>query len=115
MSERLNEIGGLPMFDAQPYGGLPGHVADSDTSRDAAVSMLPNVGTKRRVIYDWLVDFPSTDDELEAATGWRHQTVSARRRELVMLGLVVDSGKRRETSSGRAATVWEVVEVEVVR
>jgi hypothetical protein len=109
MSERLNEIGGLPMFDVQPYGGIPGHVTSSKTSREAAISMLPNVGTKRRVIYDLLASAPSTDDELEAATGWRHQTVSARRRELVMLGLVVDSGKRRETSSGRAATVWEVL------
>jgi hypothetical protein len=50
-----------------------------------------------------------TDDELEQATGWRHQTVSARRRELVLLGKVKDSGKRRPTRSGRSATVWEAV------
>lgn len=48
----------------------------------------------------------STDDEIEIALGLRHQTASARRRELVLLGQIYDSGQRRRTSSGRAAVVW---------
>jgi len=47
-----------------------------------------------------------TDDELEQELGWLHQTLSARRRELVQKGFVKDSGKKRPTRSGRGATVW---------
>jgi hypothetical protein len=48
----------------------------------------------------------STDEEGEAVLAMRHQTYSARRRELVMLGMVQDSGQRRPTTSGRPAAVW---------
>jgi len=48
----------------------------------------------------------ATDEEVELAFGLAHQTVSPRRRELVLAGLVKDSGERRKTSSGRQATVW---------
>lgn len=51
----------------------------------------------------------ATDDEMEAELGMRHQTVSARRRELVLKGLVRDSGSKRDTRSGRSATVWEII------
>jgi hypothetical protein len=50
----------------------------------------------------------ATDDEIEYNTGLRHQTASARRRELVILGKIKDSGRRRLTRSGRRATVWIV-------
>ena len=97
----------LPLFGQQPYGGVPPHVKDSDTSREAAMSVLPKAGSKRRRIFDLIAGSKGvTDDELEGLTGWRHQTVSARRRELVLLELVKDSGERRKTSSGRSATVW---------
>jgi hypothetical protein len=48
----------------------------------------------------------STDDEGEAALSIKPQTYTPRRRELVILGIVVDSGSRRATSSGRSAAVW---------
>lgn len=48
----------------------------------------------------------ATDAEVEAALGMRHQTASARRRDLVKADLVTDSGQRRATDSGRQATVW---------
>lgn len=38
-----------------------------------------------------------------------HQTASARVRGLVLRGRVKDSGKRRDTRSGRKATVWITV------
>lgn len=48
----------------------------------------------------------ATDDEGEAALGIKCQTYTPRRGELVALGLVVDSGRRRNTASGRPAAVW---------
>ncbi len=49
-----------------------------------------------------------TDDELEEVMNLRHQTLSARRRELVLQCRIKDSGLRRKTRSGRTATVWVV-------
>lgn len=48
----------------------------------------------------------TTDDEIEVALGLPHQTASARRRGLVLRGLVGASGKRRRTRRDRTATVW---------
>jgi hypothetical protein len=47
-----------------------------------------------------------TCDDVESATGLRHQTASARVNELGRLGAIVDSGERRATASGRKAIVW---------
>jgi hypothetical protein len=48
----------------------------------------------------------ATDDEAESALGIKPQTYTPRRGELVALGLVVDSRRRRNTASGRPAAVW---------
>lgn len=48
----------------------------------------------------------ATCDEIEVALGLRHQTASARIRELVEAGKLVDSDERRPTRSGRDAVVW---------
>ncbi len=48
----------------------------------------------------------ATDDEGEAVLGIKPQTYTPRRGELVKLGAVVDSGRRRKTGSGRPAAVW---------
>lgn len=51
----------------------------------------------------------ATDDEIEVSLTMRHQTASARRRELVKAGKVVADTYgmgRRETRSGATATVW---------
>lgn len=48
-----------------------------------------------------------TCDEVEIVTGLKHQTASARIRELALKGLIKDSGKRRLTRSGRKAVVYE--------
>ena len=47
-----------------------------------------------------------TDDELERHFNERHQTISARRREMVQWGILRDTGRKRATRSGRPATVW---------
>lgn len=90
------------------YGGTPPH-ENTPTSREAAVLIKPASKTLRLKILDILVSAGTrgnTDDEIELITRLRHQTVSARRRELVLLSVVCDSGRTRMTRSGRRATVW---------
>lgn len=103
---RLFELPVHPYHD----GRVP-RVAGSDTSAAAAASIEPNLATKQGRVLELLraTDHGLTDDQLEQITGWRHQSVSARRRELVLAGLVVDSGQRRRTSSNRYGAVWVAV------
>ncbi len=101
----------LTLAEAYPAG--PPAVKDSDTSEAAARSVAGVTGRLRSQILDFIRcrgAEGATDDEIEAALGLRHQTASARRRELVLLGWVTDSGTRRRTRSGRTATVWILAE-----
>jgi len=50
--------------------------------------------------------YGATDEEIEKALSLRHQSASARRRELVLKNLVVDSGGTRIGGGGRRVTVW---------
>ena len=49
-----------------------------------------------------------TTQEAEGVTRLEHSTCSARVNELVAAGLLVDSGARRKTRSGRSAAVYRV-------
>jgi len=92
------------MSDTAPY------VVGSDTSEEAAESLSPQLLNRLESIVLRCIRMAglrgATDDEIEVACGLRHQTASARRRELVKRGLVGDSTSRRFTRSGRRATVW---------
>ena len=83
-------------------------VRGSDTSEAAAESIEPSVPTLQACVFACFVAASSglTCDEAEQETGLRHQTASARIRELVLLGAIHDSGRRRKTSSGRSARVY---------
>jgi hypothetical protein len=77
----------------------------------AAEDARPTAGTQRRRLYDVIKrrgSHGATDDELEVLTGLSHHTVSPRRRELVLAGMVRDSGSMRATRKGRMAKVWEL-------
>lgn len=81
----------------------------SDTSQDAAESLVLRAPTLRDRVHRVIKsrgDFGATDYEIEQHLGMRHQTASARRRELVLRGKAKDSGLRRKTGSGRNAVVW---------
>lgn len=82
----------------------------STEERSAEAKRSINPGTLRAVVYDSIWDSKAgrTDDEIEELTGLRHQTASARRRELVQHGAITASGAVRPTRSGRNATVWIV-------
>lgn len=83
--------------------------SDQGTSLAAAQRIAPYIPALEARVLEALRaagEHGATDKELEAATGLAHETCSARRRWCVLRGLVVDSGLRRPTPSGRAAVVW---------
>jgi hypothetical protein len=87
---------------------------DPETSRDAAASVSSEkIRGGRLLIYRTLVDFgPMIDDEIYGFSAVRAELspsgARTRRSELVSRGLVVDSGARKTTRSGRQAIVWAV-------
>jgi len=96
-----------------PYGGKAPHVATSETSEAAASSISSARPTLQDAVRTYIKScgtFGATDQQIENALELRHQTASPRRRELVLLGEVVDSGQTRKTDSGRNAVVWVWVE-----
>lgn len=84
----------------------------SQTSAAAARKVLPKTGTQRRQILDAIVDayvrgfHGATDVELQRHLRLGANSVRPRRRELVQLGLVRESGRERK-HEGNAHTVWE--------
>ena len=87
---------------------LPAYVRGSETSKEAAESIREKAPSMKQRVSAVLESRANglTDEELEQILEWRHQTVSARRRELVLEGAVKDSGRKRPTTSGRNATIW---------
>ncbi len=79
------------------------------TSAAAAAAALPHTATQRRRVLDAIRDAGRdglTDEEVEDALHLGGNSARPRRKELEEGGLIVDSGERRETSTGRAAIVW---------
>jgi len=94
-------------FDA--YRGDAPFVRGSDTSESAAEQAAPfrmSLSNQVLAVIKRAGSHGVTDDEVEVRLDLRHQTASARRRELVLAGVIKDSGNRRPTRSGRQATVW---------
>jgi hypothetical protein len=88
------------------YNGVLPH-SDDDTSLQAALSMRAISNNMREDVFDFIEEQGDViDEDIEKCLGMRHQTASARRRELVLLGRVKHSGTYRPTTSGRAAKVW---------
>ena len=92
------------MTESAPHNHTP-------TSKAAAESIVPVLGRLQAMIlahYQREKYRGATCDEVEAALGLKHQTCSARIRELRDKGLLVDSGYQRKTRSGRKAAVMVV-------
>ena len=85
----------------------------TDTSAAAYESLTePTLANLKKRVYDYIASRPqgeATCDEVEIGTGLSHQTASARVRDLVKAGLIVDTGARRPTRSGRGARVYRKV------
>ncbi len=86
----------------------PPFVKGSDTSEAAAKSMLLPAGSQRRRVYLWSLTQQQgfTDEEGCAALKMNPSSFRPRRGELVEAGMLEDTGRRRETQSGRQAVVW---------
>ena len=98
------------MFEDSAYNGRPPCVSGSKTSREAADSMTNAAPTLRKKVFEAILALGShgaTDDELEVSLKMTHQSLSPRRRELVIGGLLAEKGTRK-TRSGRKAVVWVV-------
>lgn len=86
-----------------PESGAP------ETEREAAIMAYPSSGTKRKAVLDFLVergDQGATDEEVSIALDMRLYTAAPRRNELLRDGWIVDSGRRRRTTTGSPAAVW---------
>ena len=85
-------------------------VQGSFTSELAAEQIEPHMAQQETTVFD-VIRRPAgaTDDEIKVETGLPHQSVSVRRRGLVLRGLVLAAAGLRKTRSGRWAQVWERV------
>jgi hypothetical protein len=92
------------MIDADTIGAF--YANPHDTTLAAALKIKS--GTGRRKVYDVLWQNPKglTDEQIMERTGLRHNTEHPRRWDLVNMGLVVDSGRRRKTETDNLAIVW---------
>lgn len=82
-----------------------------ETSRQAWWAVLPYLPEVDRALVTHLGQTGgATCEELEAATGYRHQTVSAQVTHLVRAGFLTETSERRRTQSGRRAIVWALAE-----
>ena len=76
--------------------------------REIIVRGKQDKGTVRARILDRIRNSPrgATCDDLELRLGVSHQTVSAAIRAMTKAGMIVDSGEKRPTRTGRPARVY---------
>ena len=89
---------------------MPPFVRDSETSKRAAQFVRSEAPTMRVAVLAFIQtmgEVGATDEEVEDALDYKHQTASARRNELMNMGLIKRAGKR-PTNSGCLADVWVV-------
>ena len=97
----------LPLFDRLDAP----RAARSPTSAAAADTIGPHLQQLQARVMDFIQncgDQGATDEEIQQGLAMRPDTARARRCELRDARLVFDSGKTRETTAGRSATVWIV-------
>jgi transcription initiation factor IIE alpha subunit len=83
----------------------------SETSRLASAKIAPTAHTLRQAVLRCLVSAGLdglTDEEMQDRIPMQPSTQRPRRVELVRSGHVIDSGRKRETRSGRSAVVWVI-------
>jgi hypothetical protein len=87
----------------------PPHQHNSDTSRESAKAVAPNFSARMMRILEKISSVGGMTDE-EGQYGLEIDGNSYRpaRVTLAKHGLILDSGERRKTNSGRNAVVWEI-------
>lgn len=92
------------------YPDTPGHKG-RDTGRGAAAGMEPKAGTIRARVLAAIRERPGTPEEIAERIGEPVMNTRPRTSELSVLGLIEDSGERRQAMGGRMAIVWQAKEV----
>lgn len=84
---------------------------DPTTSHQAALFATDKAETNRVIALRVLKAHPEglTDFELADLTGIAQTSIGVRRGQLVKMGLVVQTDKRRPTPSGATAIVWRAL------
>lgn len=91
------------------FNRVPPHVRKSDTSTEAAESLIPCIKGLTKEVFNFIKDKGgATCDEVEVGLGLRHQTASSRIWDLSRKDFIIDSEVRRKTRSNRNAAVWVV-------
>lgn len=85
----------------------PPHIHHSQTSQDAAISVLPRHRTLQEKVLDAITAAPNglNDEEIVEVTGLAPNTARPRRIELHNAGKIESAGTRA-TKSGRQAQIW---------
>ena len=78
----------------------------TDTSKSAFNNKKDKL-TKREQVYEYIKTESSTNYQIADELEMPLSSVCARCRELQLLGLIEDSGIRRETPYGKTAIVWQ--------
>jgi hypothetical protein len=92
---------------ARTSSGVP--YSNPTTSKNAAQSVAPKTPNMRARVLRYIhrmTPHGVTDEQLETVLGMLHQTLSARRNELLHVGLIVDSGQRATNRTGSEAILW---------
>ena len=78
----------------------------TETSKSAWANKKDKL-TKREQVYEFIKLQSSTNYQIADELDMPLSSVTARCRELQILNLVEDSGKKRETPYGKTAIVWQ--------
>lgn len=100
----------LPLPGLTPYGELPGHFPFSETSREAAVAIAPQLNDLQAEVLELIRkagDRGRTVHELVDITGRMKDSIAPRVTELKLLAQIVPCGKRAAPGH-RAATAWRI-------
>jgi hypothetical protein len=92
---------------------VPPHQRHSDTSRAAALNMMPKFkGLMLNLMRFFKArhELGMTDEEGQYMSGVNGNSYRPCRVKLAELGVIRDSGARRRTKSGNQAVVWVVTE-----
>lgn len=92
------------------YPNKPGHVKGSETSKAAADKMDESAPSMRARIYRYIkANGPVTCGEVELALNMRHQSCSARIRELVLGKWIKPNGNQRKNPGSNAMAMLYVI------
>lgn len=105
-------VGDLQKIGLRPIGGVTTNADAPQTAHDAAAWMKrysSSVGVQvfREIALADHSGFGLTTEQVEQRLKGKHQSISPRVTDLIRKGYVVDSGRRRKTTSGNEAIVWK--------